>query len=254
MAAYTWELLYRGLKPKRVQYTNAIVSYLDILGFRELINSKSAGEISQILRVLAESVEPHPSTEPLKIHFIKFSDTVIRITPLSRLSVAYLILELKSLVYAQMALIPHGVTVRGAVTIGEIVQSWGVAYGPAIVRAYDLERIEGGPPRIVIDKDAFTRLDPPVDIGKFESGLPGIVGKDGSTLFLDYLSALESALNVPEQEYSVFLTLHRDFIRANLVRYANEPKIRSKYEWLSRYHGRTLEERFGTEVPQHLNV
>ena len=44
----------RSGKRRRVEYEQALVTYIDILGFGELIQSKEAGEISQILRVFTE--------------------------------------------------------------------------------------------------------------------------------------------------------------------------------------------------------
>jgi hypothetical protein len=43
---------------RKVKYVQSVLCYLDILGFQSLIEEKSAGEISRILRVLAESVKP----------------------------------------------------------------------------------------------------------------------------------------------------------------------------------------------------
>jgi hypothetical protein len=132
MGLATWESWYRHPKPQIVEYTRSIVSYLDILGFQELIETRTAGEISRILRILAESISPHPNDEPATIVFTKFSDTVIR--SMTEPNPAYFIYELKSILRAQVALIPHGVAIRGAVTVGDVVQSWDVVYGPAVVR------------------------------------------------------------------------------------------------------------------------
>jgi len=72
----TCELLYSNVVPRTVQYQKAVISYIDILGFRDLIDSRSAGEISKVLRILAESVEPHPLLKSERTKFTKFSDTV----------------------------------------------------------------------------------------------------------------------------------------------------------------------------------
>jgi hypothetical protein len=250
---YTWELLHDQNKPKKVKYGERIVSYLDILGFRELIKLRTPGEVSKILRVLAESVKPKSGEGSDKIEFVKFSDTIIRSVRGVIPSAAYLLYELKNLVYAQMALIPLGVAVRGVVTIGQIVQSWGVVFGPAVVRAYDLESEPGGVPRILIDSDALSRLSPPMTVEQL-ADFPGLIKRDGSKLFLDYLQACEDELNVPEQEYPAFLEIHRDFIRDSLTRYADNPKILSKYQWLRHYHNSTLHERFGSDIPQRLSI
>lgn len=198
MGFTTWELLYRHLKPGRVRYTRSIVSYLDILGFRQLIETRTAGEISRILRILAESVEPDPIFKSERIQFTNFSDTVIRSMPETKHYPHNFIFELRSILHAQIALIPQGIPIRGAVTIGDIVQSWGRVYGPAVVRAYELEGQKGAPPRIIVDDEALARLQPALEKENLDSELADLVRKEGSTTYLDYLRACERELNVPE--------------------------------------------------------
>jgi len=93
-----------------------------------------------------------------------------------------------------------------------------------------------------------------IEDANLTSELAGLVRKDGQTTFLDYLGACELELNVPEQEYTLFLELHRDFIHNNLTKYASIPAKLSKYQWLRDYHNRTLQERFGADLPQRLRV
>ena len=254
MGFATWELFYRNSRPRRVEYTRSIVTYLDILGFRELIETKTAGEISRILRILTESVKPDGISSSQGLRFTEFSDTVIRSVPLVRRYPHNFIFELRSILYAQIALIPQSVLVRGAVTIGDSVQSWRRVYGRAIVRAYDLEQVPGGQARIVVDEEALTSILPAIEKEGLDSELRSLVRKEGSRTFLDYLRACEGELNVPEQEYPIFLELHRDLIRNGLSRYAGRPPVLAKYEWLKEYHERTLQERFGPDIPQHLRV
>jgi hypothetical protein len=66
----------------KVRYDLAVISYIDVLGFRKLIETKSAGEISRIVRKLKERAQP--DKEEIQYHrmkFFNFSDTAIRITP-----------------------------------------------------------------------------------------------------------------------------------------------------------------------------
>jgi hypothetical protein len=250
----TWEILYNNDSPKPVHYTRSIISYLDILGFRELIETHSAGEISKILRILAESVQPDAMFKKEKIQFTKFSDTVIRSMPESRHHPHNFLFELRSILHAQIALIPRGVTLRGAVTVGDIVQSWKVVYGRGVIRAYELESANGSPPRIVIDTETLASLRPAIEADQLTAELDALIQTENSVTFLDYLTAVEGELNVPEQEYSLFLELHRDLIRSGLRKYAARPAVLSKYQWLESYHRRTLFERFGQHVPPGLHV
>lgn len=250
----TWELLYSNIIPKAVQYKRSIISYIDILGFRDLIESKPAGEISKILRILAESVEPDPLFKSERIRFTKFSDTVIRSTPFSAHKPKKFIFELRHILHTHIALIPQGIIVRGAVTIGDVVQSWRVVYGQGVVRAYDLESKKDSPPRIVVDTDALAKLRLDFEQEGLNGELNGLIRTEDSVTYLDYLRACEVELNVPKQEYPLFLRLHRDLIRSCLRKYADRPGVLQKYEWLKVYHNRTLLERFGTAIPSNLEV
>jgi hypothetical protein len=227
----TWELLYSTVVPKTVQYKRSIVSYIDILGFRDLIESKPAGEISKILLILAESVEPDPLFKSARVRFTKFSDTVIRSTPFSLRKPQKFIFELRHILHSHIALIPQGIIVRGAVTIGDVVQSWKVVYGKGLVWAYELESKKDSPPRIVIDSDVVAKLR--LNFENEENGelnrLLRTVRTDDSVTYLDYLRACEIELNVPEQEYPLFLRLHRDLIRSCLRMYADRLSVLQKY-------------------------
>jgi hypothetical protein len=246
----TWELLYSNVVPKTVRYQRSIVTYIDILGFRDLIESKSAGEISKILRILAESVEPHPLFKSEKTRFTKFSDTIIRSTPFSDRKPKNFIFELRHILHSQIALIPQGITVRGAVTIADVVQSWRVVCGKGVVRAYELESRKDSPPRIVVDSEVLAGLR----LDSEREDLNALIRTEDSVTYLDYLRACEVELSVPEQEYPLFLGLHRDLIRACSRKYADSPRVVKKYEWLKSYHNRTLSERFGTAIPAGLEV
>ena len=235
----TWQLAFSQPKPKKVRYIRSIVSYVDVLGFRELIAERKPGEVSRILRILAEAVKPLASVDSRKVRFTKFSDTVIRSTPENLLYPLNFIMELRHLVYAQMALIPLGVLARGVITVGDVVQSWGVVYGPAVITAYDLERMTKAPV-IRVDATALAQIRPALIEQGLAPELNELISNDGDTMFLNYLRACESELNVPEQEFAIFLELHRDFIRNGLQTHASNVPVLRKYEWLGAYHDRTI--------------
>jgi hypothetical protein len=45
-------------KRRSVSYETSLLTYIDILGFQELIRTKTANEISRSIRVVRETVEP----------------------------------------------------------------------------------------------------------------------------------------------------------------------------------------------------
>src|SRR4051812_23378934 len=76
--------------PKRraVNYEQSLLTYVDILGFQELIIQKTANDISRSIRVVKEAVEPDRSKSSFpelpKDQFVNFSDLSIIWTPLHR--------------------------------------------------------------------------------------------------------------------------------------------------------------------------
>lgn len=68
---------------KKVRYSSSLITYLDVLGFRNLIEHKTAGEISRVLRILKETTKPDEEVaKAYEMKFFNFSDTTVRITPL----------------------------------------------------------------------------------------------------------------------------------------------------------------------------
>lgn len=237
-----------------VRYAIGLVTYIDILGFKELIDTRTAGDISRIIRVVKEAVRPRRFKSRIKEipddEFVSFSDLSVIATPLEKARHSAPALQLYSLlmhlIHAQSTLIfDYGIIIRGAVTIGEVVRSWRQLYGPAIVRAYELERHCAVHPRIIIDRAVFDVLE----------GLPGAWHNDedydkralaeitredeDGILFVDYLRAIQGEFDDPSF-YSTFLAKHRSLIRKRLKKYTDKSRIRAKYEWLKRYHGETV--------------
>ncbi len=237
----------------RVEYGVALVTYIDILGFRELIKTKSVSDISRILRLVKEAVRPAFFKTPLKEvpadQYVNFSDLTVISTPLEKPHNppgSELFFRLLQLVHAQSRLaIDEGILIRGAVTLGFIVKSQGLLFGPALVRAYELEQHVAKHPRIIIDKAIFRILD----------GLPGAWLHDKQTnkadlrrlmrkdddgqLFVDYLWAARNEVDDPSV-YPIFLDRHRKLIEERLELYAQNRDIRRKYKWLKRYHRETI--------------
>jgi hypothetical protein len=189
---------------RKVNYVRSVLCYLDILGFRNLIEEKSAGEISRILGLLSESVKPDTdllfNAKPL---FTKFSDTVIRSVPIDVRRPYALISELRSVLLAQVRLIQEGICIRGAITIGDVVQSWNIVYGPAVVKAYTLET-GVFPPIIRVDREAIDEVMPHLEREHLGEALAALLAMDKGTTYLDYLRASEAEFDVPRPGISSF--------------------------------------------------
>jgi hypothetical protein len=240
----------------RVRYDAAIITYLDVLGFKQLIQTKTAGQISRIIRILQEATRPAPRVRKSEqIGYVNFSDTTIRIlpTPDEDDVLNQLFWEILNLVHIQATLTNQGILVRGAVSIGPIVKSWRVVYGPGLVRSYELEQ-QASFPRIILDPDWFDEADSTDgnlvlseedDEREVKDML--IADTDGYR-FIDYLKVAETEI----QNYPRYLKNHAELIAEGLVRHRHDRNVLSKFKWLQRYHNRVVRKRYGRKLDREL--
>lgn len=240
---------------KAVTYTPTLIAYIDVLGFQEIVDTKEPGFISRLIRIVKEATQP---AQPFKKHdeiYQNFSDLSIIATPIrsssGRLQAPGLLVnQILGLVHAQMQLISEGILVRGSLTVGELVKSWNVIYGPGLVSAYKLEQTLAVHPRIVISDEIFQalRTNPGLWVHDFAAELESVeklTTRDAyGVTFIDYLRASEEEFDEPEYEYPKFLLHHKKLVESSLIRYSAIPSVRAKYKWLSRYHNATVRHRF----------
>jgi hypothetical protein len=249
---------------KVVHYQPHVITYLDILGFQEIVATRTAGFVSKLIRIVQEATRPSKwAKEGQDIRYQNFSDLCVIATPIKTKHHKYdygglFTLELLGLVHAQVALLSEEIFVRGAITIGPLVRSHNVLYGPGLVSAYRLEQ-SAIYPRIVVDPHAIdvVRKDSGLWVHDSQSELDSIgslVRRDADdALYVDYLRAIEGELDTPEYEYPGFLAVHKKLIRENLSKYSDDPKINAKYVWLARYHDATVRERLlSKDWPRYL--
>lgn len=243
---------------KTVVYKPHIVTYLDILGFQEIIKSKSAGYVSRLIRIVQDATRPSDwAAKGQDIRYQNFSDLCVVATPIKGRTQRFqsqgiFFLELIGLVHAQVKLLSEDVFLRGAVTIGPLVKSYNVLYGPGLVTAYHLEQ-KAEYPRIVVDPNALEMVrkdsifwvhDQADDLEAIEKLL--YTDESGVT-YIDYLRAIERECDDPINEYTRFLNLHKRLIRSNLAKFSDDPRIYAKYQWLSQYHDEVVSERMSSE-------
>lgn len=165
-------------------YKWAVVTFIDILGFKYLVNHLSETEMSDLLEVfhyLSESsitetiVRKSSYDDPgQKIispppQVIAFSDSIVRVAYpteeedyLDSSKMSVLAREINSMMYIQEELLLNGVLIRGGLTAGKIVccPLENKLFGPAMNRAYFLESELSRLPRIIIDPDIVCDSSP----------------------------------------------------------------------------------------------
>jgi hypothetical protein len=242
---------------RKVDYQCSLVTYLDILGFRELIESRSAGYISRTLRLVKHAIQPESrDAKEYGLQYQSFSDLIVITVPLTnRSNLVYrpgaLFSQLLALLHAQTSLLGEGILLRGAITVGDVEKSYGLLYGPALVKAYELEQKRAKYSRIIVDSEVVRQLktNPALrrhDYKYEKKAIDAVLSRDADgELFIDYVRAIETEFDFPEEAYPLFLLQHRKLIKNGLARYRKNERIRAKYEWLQKYHNRTLESRYG---------
>jgi hypothetical protein len=160
-----------------------------------------------------------------------------------------LVHEILDLLHAQIELVNLGVLIRAGLTVGDAylpASGDGPVFGPAMVRAYEIESQEAVYPRIVIDDDALEqhKLDPLLrsesnSLAEEQKLLRQLlaVGDDG-TRYINYLNAV-GEFDDPSVHLS-FLQTHAQLVRTGRIESVNR-NVRRKYEWLTVYHNKQVE-------------
>ncbi len=238
-------------------YENAIVTFIDILGFGAFVLNSTAEETARVIESVEYFTNPHKrfsdadegAYEPI-VHI--FSDTIIRIRPVERddnrrYRIGLLFHELLDIVHIQGELIAHGVILRGAVSFGQIFASETRLFGPALIRAYELEKNCAIYPRVIIDPAVLTEFEQNVLLrsqdNRFEDEFNYIYEMlqegDDAFWFVDYLRAVESEVDEPEL-YPRLLLDHRQLIINKACELRLPNGVIQKIMWLARYHNRLI--------------
>lgn len=235
--------------PRQSGYRPAVVTFLDILGFRELVSQGDPAEIRRVLNLLGHFVSAPPADDLLdegeeETVSFNFSDCVIRIRHYDvEYPMGALHHEILALVHAQAELVHRNVLVRGGITTGDVYCEGGTIFGPAFNRAYELESEYATFPRIVIGPEAFAMLrrDPRlvsdhhdlVDEIHYSRNL--LRQGDDGLWYVDYLRAIQGELDEPEN-YPNLLDEHRTLILSRSEGARRSPRVMHKLLWLARYH------------------
>ncbi len=243
----------RAAADRPAQYQKSLLTYFDILGFRELVGSTADPEqVASKLRVFSRLSQPERAEmEKWQHTFSHFSDLAVRNVPIKAredlgAEQGLLYWELLDLAYIQSHLAEDGILIRGATTVGDIYVDERLIFGPALIRAYELERGVASYPRIILDSRVFDRLtDSP------ELCMPGVadqmrslctvIARDNDgTWFVDYLQATMYELASEPAAYAKFLRKHRDVVRNAAVKFPELCSPAAKIGWLITYHNHAV--------------
>lgn len=242
-----------------VKYREAVVTFIDILGFQAFVKDHTADQVASAISRLQQSVQPvaagagrGSAARPInssRVH--AFSDCVVRV----RLfeddddEGPTLIRELADLASIQASLSIAGVFVRGGVTIDRIHSSDTAVFGPGLIRAYKLENELAHVPRIVVDPATIQRFRArPIPKSRMSREITAtrkaIRQADDGLWFVDYLRASAGALG-DEHDTRSMLLQHREQVTRAAADVDVGSSVLPKYLWAARYHNASCERILG---------
>lgn len=261
------DLITRQRQPvptlKNAKYCTAIVTFIDLLGFRNYISRRTARQVAQALNLFYYAGQESDTSKQKDVYIYAFSDSIVRVRLINRTTntpkhyrISPLYVELSNLARIQFELACwYGLFIRGGISLGDIYVRNNMIFGPALIQAYDLESKYAVYPRILIDPKIFSSLHSSTDLytklnddfkrlyaGGAEyadqdatsASLSDSIIQDGEGyIFLDYMNSLIKGADLS------FLIGHSNVIRQAFSE-AQSARTREKYTWLAHYHNFTM--------------
>lgn len=152
-------------KNKNIQYREAIVTFIDILGFKKMLLNLDVNGIYDVLRQFhlqhnqnsLSNHKEHGKNYETEVYF--FSDSVVRIkyTGDEDLWLNTASDEVITLAEIQLNLFKQGILLRGGCTKGMIYSDVhsNILFGPALAEAYKIESELSTYPRIVVSESVW---------------------------------------------------------------------------------------------------
>jgi hypothetical protein len=240
-------------------YRTALVTYIDLLGFSDLIqdsraNPSTVQKVLAIAKIVKEEFSAggrvHRDAEGRKERIFSsfnFSDLTVRCTVMPDGSNVgdFVNWELFYVGEKQLALAQQGVLVRGGLCIDQIFvdNEAKIVFGPALVKAYKLESEFAVYPRIVVDRDVIWATERPDSTLLWREYVQQ--GEDGAH-FLDYLFGTfmrdHDFRDRSEFDPTACLAAHRDMIESFIEHEIpkKSERTKQKYSWLARYHNNAI--------------
>lgn len=135
-----------------VEYKNGYVAFVDILGFSNLIMKEENYYGSKKLFDFVENICEFYNSNGLDVKLAFFSDTIIITSDSCNLvEIALTIRILESYLWDNLKLV-----FRGSVVKGLFYNENGIAFGPAIIDAYELEK-KANTARIIVDNNILDK-------------------------------------------------------------------------------------------------
>lgn len=213
-----------------MQYEERLVAFLDILGFKEIIKkteseTKELENLISLLRRIKDGVEKlkNEDENSTDIRMSVFSDSII----ISAALASDVDMFAGQLLRTNIWLLEQGYFVRGGIDYGKVYHREDTVFGPAFIRAYELEKIADYP-RIILSEKAKEKLH-------HEKNENTIAVKVSSSYFkkdCDGLYYLDYFTGSNSDGYDFFLNNLEKMTNNNMSENIGNESIVKKMEWI----------------------
>ena len=245
-----------------MNYEQRIVAFIDILGFRALLDetiSKDGADISSRIDEVVRAYESireiwdldkkseslSPSTYSSKQVTIFTDSIVVSFKAEEPSEVFFTLLEIKWLI---MRLLNHRILCRGAVTLGKLIHKDEYIFGPALVEAYTLESRAALYPRVILDRnivEAGATFKSKDHTSKQElEYVESLLERDSDGMYyVDYFYKAQSELDDPNYDFPAYIQNLGEVIRKGLMGSSHHSKadLRVKYSWMRERYNKMVE-------------
>lgn len=242
-----------------MNYVQALVSFIDILGFGQMVqSSQNPDAIHAMLSRYVGNFHPNiaayrTAAKQYGIRFIQFSDSIVRIAPIAnplncKKPYGIVYSEILGLHNVQRSLALQGTLIRGGMSLDDIFADGTYFFGRAMNSAYGLESKVALYPRIVIEPKIFDRLELDVALRDFSNSVAQELLEVKSLLefdeqqglyYVDYLGYSPLVAATPAQ-YVNILNEHKAVVLAKAEVAKKKPEVAAKIAWVARYHNRKV--------------
>ena len=230
-------------------YSERYVAFIDILGFTSHVRQSehSPSEAQKLVNIM-DRISNHWSDKALQVaHDVygedfrsqSFSDCTVLSEAATPRGLHYLLFRVSSFA---LDLLANGFLSRGGVAKGLLHHSDKAVFGPAFLKAYDLEQKIAEYPRIIVDQSThqnFISSPSPFTLG---SGLdPDLRHADDGPVYVDIFSCFKFQGRSPYERIEISRKDCRDNIQAKLDASIYVPAHYKKLQWLAGVWNTTVE-------------
>jgi hypothetical protein len=235
------------------KYEERYCAYVDILGFREMINDLDKGKLSveemhTLLSFVHKPIGMSTNLWPTGFRAQSISDAVAIST---NVNYAGLYEMLRAIEGLTLQLLDKGYFIRGGLVKGRLYHDEQMVFGRAFVEAYRLESEVARFPRVMVTREVWLDFEKykaeqqkPID---FENWIiqaddgPMFVNSLRSTASFAYRTKLENVnLSPPEQKNLDHITEVQNIIQKKLDEAIDNPHHFEKVQWFAEYWNRSV--------------